>query len=167
MIGKEKEMYSYRALKMYSKARRRGRRGQIWSLLTRRSRRLFNLDEINDACTVRPRRQPGIQTVSIDQIRGSEGRTRDFDCDFNPLQNHNQARWVRVASARQEGKSLPPVELIQVGDVYFVRDGHHRISVARALGQPDIEAEVMVWEVTKPLPWEQTATPRKLAWQAA
>ena len=159
-------MYSYRALHIYAQACRRGRRGQIWSLLTGRSRRLFDLDEIANARTVRPRRQPGIHTVPIDQIRGSEGRTRDFDCDFNPLRNHNQARWVQVASARQEGKSLPPVELIKVGDIYFVRDGHHRISVARALGQPDIEAEVLVWEVTKPLPWEQTRATRKLAWQA-
>jgi hypothetical protein len=50
---------------------------------------------------------------------------------------------------------LPPVALIQVGDYYFVRDGHHRISVARALGQQVIEATVEVWQVDKPLPWEQ------------
>jgi len=50
------------------------------------------------------------------------------------------------------------VELIQVGDVYFVRDGHHRISVARALGQRDVEAEVTLWQVTGPLPWEQPTT---------
>jgi hypothetical protein len=62
-----------------------------------------------------------------------------------------------IATARQRGKPLPPVELIQVGDVYFVRDGHHRISVARALGQRDIGAEVMVWQVAGPLPWEQPA----------
>jgi hypothetical protein len=57
---------------------------------------------------------------------------------------------------------LPPVVLVQVGDVYFVRDGHHRISVARALGQLDIEAEVTVWQVSGPLPWdvpEQPAQP--------
>lgn len=64
------------------------------------------------------------------------------DCSFYPVRDHNQGRWLGVATARQEEKSLPPVELIQVGDVYFVRDGHHRISVARALGQPVIEAEV-------------------------
>ena len=50
---------------------------------------------------------------------------------------------------------MPPVELVQVRDAYFVRDGHHRISVARALGQRDIEAEVMVWHVDGPLPWEE------------
>jgi hypothetical protein len=66
--------------------------------------------------------------------------------------------WLSVAVARQRGKSLPPVKLIQVGDVYYVQDGHHRISVARALGQRDIEAEVTVWQVTGPLPWEEPAT---------
>jgi hypothetical protein len=46
------------------------------------------------------------------------------------------------------------VELIQIGEVYFVQDGHHRISVARALGQRTIEAQVVVWQVSGPLPWE-------------
>jgi hypothetical protein len=53
---------------------------------------------------------------------------------------------------------LPPVELIQVGDVYFVRDGHHRISVARMMGQDSIDAEVTVWETAGLLPWERAAT---------
>jgi hypothetical protein len=52
------------------------------------------------------------------------------------------------------GMSMPPVELVQVKDAYFVRDGHHRISVARAMGQRDIEAEVMVWHLDGHLPWE-------------
>jgi hypothetical protein len=56
--------------------------------------------------------------------------------------------------ARQQGAKLPPVALIQVGDVYFVKDGHHRISVARALGQVEIEAVVTVWHVAGQLPWE-------------
>jgi len=71
------------------------------------------------------------------------------------------------------GTPLPPVELVQVGDVYFVRDGHHRISVARTVGQRDIEAEVTVWHVDGPLPWEEplaTESPQfagKLAGQPA
>jgi hypothetical protein len=81
-------------------------------------------------------------------------RSNDFDRDFHPLQDHCKDRWLRVARARDEDKVLPPVVLVQVGDVYFVRDGHHRISVARARGQLDIEAEVTVWQVGGPLPWE-------------
>ena len=54
-----------------------------------------------------------------------------------------------------DGDIAPPVELIQVGDLYFVRDGHHRISVARAMGQEAIEAKVTAWHVVGSLPWEQ------------
>jgi hypothetical protein len=92
--------------------------------------------------------------VPIHQIRGSESRPGDFDGDFNPLHDVNQARWLSVAGARLQGKALPPVALVQVGDVYFVRDGHHRISVARALRQTVVEATVEVWQVDGPLLWE-------------
>jgi hypothetical protein len=71
------------------------------------------------------------------------------------------SRWLRVAAARDQGKVLPPVVLVQVGDVYFVRDGHHRISVARTLGQLDIEGEVTVWHVSGPLPWDAPERPSR------
>jgi hypothetical protein len=103
------------------------------------------LNEIDAPGAVHAHYSAEVRTVPICNIRGSQGRSFDFDCNFNPLQDHNKARWLGVASARQRGKALPPVELIQVGDVFFVQDGHHRISVARALGQRDIEAKVMIW----------------------
>jgi hypothetical protein len=99
-----------------------------------------------------------VQTVAIRQIRGSEGRNRDFDRHFNPLTSHSQERWMRVAEAQQRGVPLPPIQLIRVGEVYFVRDGHHRISVARALRQHEIEADVVTWAVDEPLPWAQPAS---------
>jgi hypothetical protein len=120
---------------LYSRARGRARWGQLWARLTGRSRRLLALEETKTTSSVRARSQAGVRTVPIDQIRGSEGRSQDFDGDFNPLQDHNKRRWLSVATAWQRGRMLPPVELIQAGDVYFVRDGHHRISVARAMGQ--------------------------------
>jgi hypothetical protein len=147
---------------MYSRARKRGWRNQVQSALTGRSCRLLTLAEIDATCTVHARRHAGIRTVPIGQIRGSQDRGDDFDRDFNPLQDHNKGRWLGIAAARQRGKGLPPVELVQVGDVYFVRDGHHRISVARALGHRDIEAKVMVWQVTGPLPWEESAATHSL-----
>jgi hypothetical protein len=150
---------------LYSRARNRGRQGQVWSTLTGRSRRLLTLAEIEATSTVHARRYAGIRAVPIGQVRGSQGRSNDFDREFNPLQDHNKRRWLGVAAARQRGKALPPVELVQVGDVYFVRDGHHRISVARALGQQDIEAKVMVWQVTGPLPWEESAAAHGLTGQ--
>jgi hypothetical protein len=89
----------------------------------------------------------GNQTVSIDAIRGSEGRCNDFDARFHPIKEHTRYRWERVASARQEGTGLPAVDLIQIGANYYVRDGHHRISVASALGEKVIDANVTVMEL--------------------
>ncbi len=91
------------------------------------------------------RHYAGVQTVAIRSIRGSEGRLIDFDAEFRPLHDRTRDRWVSVAAARLRGTRLPPVELIKSGDDYFVRDGHHRISVARALGEEFIEANVTVW----------------------
>jgi hypothetical protein len=87
----------------------------------------------------------GLRTVSIKRILGSEGREQDFDAGFRPLQEHDRDRWVGVLLAMRRGETLPPVELIQVGDIYYVRDGHHRISAARQLGYREIEAVVTVW----------------------
>ena len=150
---------------LYTRVRSRGWRSQVWSALTGRSHCLLPLANVDAASTVHARRNAGMQTVPIRQIRGSEGRSRDFDRDFNPLQSHTKDRWLSIAGALQRGRVLPPVELIQVRDVYFVRDGHHRISVARALGQLDIEAKVTVWQVSGALPWERAADTPSLAGQ--
>jgi hypothetical protein len=147
------------ALPLYQRARRRSVIGRLWSALTGRPRHLFDLDAVERACGVCGRRYVGTRAVSLDHIRGSEGRCRDFDNAFFPLRSHEQDRWLSVAAASQMGIALPPVELIQVGDVYFVRDGHHRISVARMRGQRAVDAAVTVWNVAGPLPWEPgTAT---------
>lgn len=135
---------------LYNSALRRGRRGLVWSGLTGRSRELLSLDEVLKGRAVQARSGGGTYTVTIAQICGSENRVGDFDCDFNPLQDHTRDRWLGIASALQRGRCLPPIALILVGDRYFVRDGHHRISVARALGQRAIKASVEVWQVDQP-----------------
>jgi hypothetical protein len=141
-------------LQLYHRARDRGRRAQFWSRLIGRSRCLLDLASVEANCRVEARCDAGVRTVSIDQIRGSESRVRDFDRDFRPLRDHNRERWLGIAAAQQQGKALPPVALIQVGGIYFVLDGHHRISVAQALGQQAIEAKVVEWQVEGSLPWE-------------
>jgi hypothetical protein len=142
---------------LYSRARQRGQRGQLWSCLTGRSRGLLALGEVRTACSAEAQAEGGIRTVPIDQIRGSENRAADFDRDFNPLQAHTQERWLSIAQARRQGRALPAVALVQVGGLYFVRDGHHRISVARALGEVTIEAHVVALKAEEPLPWEAPA----------
>jgi hypothetical protein len=91
----------------------------------------------------RPAHQQAIHYVPLSSIKGSEGRSADFDSHFNPLKAHNRERWIGIVKARRAGVTLPPVELVQVGEKYFVRDGHHRISVARAMGQLEIEAVIV------------------------
>jgi len=132
---------------LYRQSRAQGRRRQLWSRLTGRSQRLLALEEIMRDGAVQARSYAGVHSVRIGQIRGSENRCDDFDRDFSPLQEHSKRRWLSIARARGRDQALPPVVLIQVGELYFVRDGHHRISVARALGQLEIEAEVTVWQV--------------------
>jgi hypothetical protein len=143
-----------RQLQLYRRARERGRRGQFWSRLTGRPRCLLDLASVEANCRVQARGDAALRTVSIDQICGSESRARDYDRDFNPLKDYTRERWLGIAAARERGDALPPVLLDQVGDIYFVRDGHHRISVALALGQKAIEAKVVVWQVEGSLPWE-------------
>jgi hypothetical protein len=145
---------------LYQRAYSQGWQHKVWSALIGRSRRLLNLATVQATCAVVGRHYAGGQTVPMDQIRGSLGRSNDFDMDFYPLQTHNRERWLNIAKARQRGVNLPPVELIQVGDVYFVLDGHHRISVARALGQKYIDAVVTVWQVAGSLPGEKPAAIR-------
>jgi hypothetical protein len=155
------------ALKLYRQARYRCLWAKAWAALTGRSRALMDLNAIRASCILRASHYVGIQTIALDRIQGSEGRCHDFDVGFRPLQSHNRERWLRIAAAQLMRMPLPPVALVRVGDRYFVLDGHHRISVARAMGQTEIDAEVTVCEFAGPLPWEQAAVVRKMAPQLA
>lgn len=142
------------AEQLYQQAHWRGRLRRFWAGLTRSSRDLLNLAEVEATGRVVSRHFAGTQTVPLHQIRGSAstGRERDFDLDFYPLQEYDRQRWKSVAVVWQSSRSLPPVELVQVDQTYYVQDGHHRISVARALGQAYIDAVITVWEVQEPTP---------------
>lgn len=128
---------------------------RILSFLLGRSRSLLDLSTEVSKRRVLRQHDAGSRTVAIHHIKGSEGRASDFDCDFNPIHSRTRDRWTSIATARARGDILPLVELIQLGEDYFVRDGHHRISVARALGEEYIDARVIVLElepVSKALP---------------
>jgi uncharacterized ParB-like nuclease family protein len=81
--------------------------------------------------------------VPLVDVVGTVNRTGDFDRDFRLVNRELRDRWSTVAAAMQEGSEPPPVELVQLGDLYFVVDGHHRVSVARALGRETIRATVL------------------------
>ena len=130
-----------------------GRLRHLWGLLTGRSQRLYDLNGLSAASC--EQHYLGLRTVPLASIIGSEGRCHDFDAGFNPRQSATLERWLSVYSAIYQGIGLPPVTLIEIRGRYFVRDGHHRISVARKLGKVDVDAEVTAWDVSGPLPWEK------------
>ena len=148
-----------RALGQFSAARKAAAFEWAKSLLLGHARHLLSLAALSSS-QVCGRHYGGIKCVSLNQICGSMNRTGDFDHHFHPLADRLRDRWVSVAMACSQDVPLPPVSLVQVGACYFVEDGHHRISVARALGQTAIEAEVTVWDVHGPLPWERRPAAR-------
>ena len=87
-----------------------------------------------------PHRCP--QTIPLERIVGSVGRYRDFTRDFMPRRSVKMERWASIDAAMNRLEGLPPIDVFQVGEVYFVRDGNHRVSVARMNGAKDIEANV-------------------------
>jgi hypothetical protein len=99
-------------------------------------------DEVVDALGFVSERSLGEQVVALDSIVGSVDRGRDFDRRFRPTSARARSRWEQIAAAMRQGRELPPVELRRIGEIHFVSDGHHRVSVARALGRGDINAIV-------------------------
>ena len=89
--------------------------------------------------------------IPVEQIVGSVDRVREFDPKFRPRTGLSRQRFERIDEAVRRGEPLPPIDVYQIGDIYFVRDGHHRVAVHRALDLPEIEADVrLVRTVVEP-----------------
>jgi hypothetical protein len=141
MTDENKELLE-RARADFSRARFKAFVNSIWALIQGQPNQLLSYDEIKEKLRVGGPIYRGVQTVRIDQIVGSLNRYHQFDRAFLPTQGETAERWQRVNLAFYTDVSLPPVVLYKVGEVYFVVDGHHRVSVAREQGQIFIEAEV-------------------------
>ena len=129
----------------FTKARRR----QVLAGLGTRMRgagelgAILPFDEVIDAVGRRGERRLGLKVIALDSIVGTVDRSRrEFDRSFRPTSRRVRQRWERIAKAMRRGESLPPIAVYRVGDVHFVEDGHHRVSVARAMGLAEIEAYV-------------------------
>ena len=140
-----------RAAHQFLAARRRAFLSEIVGLLSGQPNELLSWEEVRDKLHLRGQHYKGIQSVPVDRIVGSVGRYQDFDRAFLPLQDATASRWVAIASARFSAVGLPPVKLYQVGDAYFVLDGHHRVSVAREQGAHFVDAEVIEAEARVPV----------------
>jgi len=125
------------------------RRRQVLSRLAQRLLRepddvslVLPFDEVVAALGMVGETYLGLQVIPVESIVGSVDRTRDFDRRFRPTSARSRERWEHVAAAVRRGQPMPPISVYRVGDLHFVRDGHHRVSVARALGTRLIEADV-------------------------
>ncbi|MEZ4710105.1 MAG: hypothetical protein R3A44_23075 [Caldilineaceae bacterium] len=125
----------------------RGLINRVLAFIFGRNDRLLSLYEKQARIRICRRQYIGVRNIPICQIRGSESRCNDFNQKFQPMNRNTLERWLAVATAYEKGVSLPAVEVMQVGEIYYVRDGHHRISVACANGQREIDAHVTVWEI--------------------
>lgn len=149
----------------FARARWRARYTALISWCRRRSSDLLSLAEVRSHIAIRGQHDRGLRMVRLDQIVGSEGRTADFDRHFMPRTDRVEQRWKLVDRAYAQGLSLSPIDLSQLGSIYFVRDGHHRISVARLHGQQELEAHCLELQTDVPLTpeLEQTDLVRKRA----
>jgi len=119
--------------------------------LTGESNDLLPFDAVKDRLPIHGQHSLGLGQVPIDQIVGSMGRYRDFDRAFLPIQKRTKERWVSIDKAHYESIALPAVDLYKIGEVYFVRDGNHRVSVARERGQVFVDAYVTEIDILIPL----------------
>jgi len=132
-----------RAQEDFRKARSREILLRVLSLLRRQRQELLSFQEVRALIRPDGEAYAGMKVVPISLIVGSEGRYQDFNRVFLPRREHLKKRWVRVDMAHHGMINLPPVKLYEIGGVYFVRDGNHRVSVARMQGVEFIDAEII------------------------
>lgn len=144
----------------FNRARRKAFLAQLLGIVNRSSNELLSLDEVRARLNVRGQHYLGHQTVPLDHIVGSEGRYSDFDRHFAPRHDATKYRWMSVDRAHHEAIALPAIELYKLGDIFFVKDGHHRVSVARIQGQLEIDA--VVTELVVDVPLARTLSMRDL-----
>ena len=135
----------------FKHARSRARGALVRGWLRRRPSALIPLDDVRTRLLFQGQRDRGLQSVALDQIVGSEGRTHEFDRRFYPRRDDLRARWSRVGRLAYQNQPLPAINLVQIGDLYFVRDGNHRVSVARQQGQEAIDAHVVELATNVPI----------------
>ena len=145
----------------------RARRRRAVSRIARRLRGepgdvnvILPFEEVVQALGQIGERRLGLQVIPLDSIVGTVDRTREFDRQFRPTSGRGRVRWERVAAAMRRGESLPPIDVYRIGELHFVRDGHHRVSVARTLGRSDIDAYVT--EITTRVPIDSALRPSDL-----
>lgn len=147
-------MEQQRALEDFDAARFRAFRRALLATLTGRARHLVSVEQVLAAAGQEGRSARGVREIPLDMVVGSASpiaKAGDFDPGFLPVNRRLRDRWTRIYKAMTEGDELPPIDVYKVGDHYYVIDGHHRVSVARALGRRTLPARVTEVSTTAPL----------------
>ena len=136
----------------FTRARRRARLRAIVARIRRVhvSNKLLSFDDVRRDLAANNRFYRGRRVVEVEEIVGSVGRWRDFDRSFLPARASVGHKWKRIDRAFHRTEDLPPVELYEIGESYFVVDGHHRVSVARYHDVPTVEAAVVEFDPKHP-----------------
>lgn len=135
----------------FERARQKAFLQGILSVMRRKSNELISFHDVRSRIQPEGESYRGMQSVPVAQIVGSVDRFRDFNRAFLPLHNHTAGRWQNVDRAYHQDVRLPPIQLYKVGEVYFVKDGNHRVSVAREHGVEYIDAEVIETHIRLPI----------------
>ncbi len=125
----------------FRRARRRADLQEIMARVTGRSVDLLSYEEVRQKLKAEESRGRTLRDIPLDAIVGSVGRYNDFTRGFLPRQDSDEGRWARVKVA-VDARGLPPIDVYQIDQAYFVKDGHHRVSIARRLGATHIQARV-------------------------
>ncbi len=139
------------ALDDFQRARRKAAMEQLLARFSGRSADLLSYEELRQQLRVVNQRPRGLHEIPLDKIVGSVGRYKDFTRSFLPLQDNIEHRWAKVKTAVHDLTGVPPIEVYQLGDAYFVIDGNHRVSVAREMGLSAISAYVTEVKTRVPL----------------
>ena len=138
----------------FSRARREGALARLTARL-RREPSDFDLilpfEEVVAALGRTGQRSRGLQSIALDSIVGTVDRSKEFDRSFRPTSGRVRGRWQRIAEMQRRGGDMPPISVYRIGELHFVKDGHHRVSVARAQGRTHIDAFVTEVETKVPL----------------
>ncbi|MGI5173936.1 transcriptional regulator [Treponema sp. OMZ 840] len=127
----------------FNKARNKALFNDLQNFLTLKETELLSFGDIKKWLKPKNEVYLGMQVIPVYLIAGSEGRYKDFDSHFFPRSIHLKNRWKRIDEAHLNDIILPPIQLYEIGGLYFVRDGNHRVSVAKAKGVENIDAEVI------------------------
>lgn len=152
------------AVQDFRRARRKASLEQIMARLTGKTTDLLSYDDVREKLHARQGVTQELREIPLDAIVGSVGRYEDFTRSFLPRKDSDQGRWARVKLAVIDLSGVPPIEVYQIGEAYFVRDGNHRVSIARELGATHIQA--FVTEVYSKVPLSPEDQPDDLILKA-